>query len=309
MLSRSQHTQAYKKLGDLYRRWGEAIRLLGPAVQALPQLLIIPVILFIIGLLDNMISSALPLSRGTMPIFGAGIVCIAFAAAVGVYTGYTVLHGCLYPSLSPFQSTLSLLVSDKNLRKSVFRLLLPFRILVDMLFSQIIVMLRQSSQQVLHPGSIPTTRLGTKQAERRVDHNDAVVGRPIFHTRLETYEYDAYHVVIQTLHDDGLLDQAAAALGPMMLQRLPSFEDRLIVATRHEMDTLCYLLSSEVSLRNNLTAAVIIRGCVEGSELSDCPYQCFVLIVRARYSSSGHRLSIRSLSSKPIIQSTSTSRQ
>lgn len=64
MLSRSRYTHAHKKLGDLHRRWGEAIRLLAPAVETLPQLLLLPVMLFIAGLLDNLFSRALYLSRG-----------------------------------------------------------------------------------------------------------------------------------------------------------------------------------------------------------------------------------------------------
>ncbi|EIM81402.1 uncharacterized protein STEHIDRAFT_149855, partial [Stereum hirsutum FP-91666 SS1] len=62
MLSRSEHRAAHQKLGDLHRRWAHAERLLAPAVELLPQLLIIPVLLFVVGLLDNIISSAIPIS-------------------------------------------------------------------------------------------------------------------------------------------------------------------------------------------------------------------------------------------------------
>lgn len=113
MLTQSRYVQAHKKLGDLYQHWKHADRLLAPAIQFLPQLLIVPVILFIVGLLDNVISSAIPLSRPYTSIFGAGILAAIFALSVCAYTIGTVLHGCLYPDISPFQSRISQVLSLK----------------------------------------------------------------------------------------------------------------------------------------------------------------------------------------------------
>ncbi|EIM91024.1 uncharacterized protein STEHIDRAFT_152705 [Stereum hirsutum FP-91666 SS1] len=97
---------AHKKLGDLHRRWLEANRLLAPTVEFLPQLLVLPVVLFVVGLLDNVISSAVPLSSPFIQVLVAGILSSVFDTAVAMYTVWTVLHGWLYPDRSPFQSSL-----------------------------------------------------------------------------------------------------------------------------------------------------------------------------------------------------------
>ncbi|KAF8068053.1 hypothetical protein FPV67DRAFT_1170506 [Lyophyllum atratum] len=107
MISRSQHAQAHGKLTELHLRWEKTEKLLGPAVEVLPQLLIPPVILFVVGVLDTLMSISLPATIALSPILAAAIISCVFAVTVGAYTMYTVIHGCIYRSTSPFQSTLS----------------------------------------------------------------------------------------------------------------------------------------------------------------------------------------------------------
>lgn len=104
MLTRSRHTQPHKRLGDLHRRWEAANKLLAPAVEWLPQLLVLPVVLFVTGLLDNVFSSSLPLTNTTGPMLFAGILASTFSVSVAIYTLWTVYHGLVHPNISPFQS-------------------------------------------------------------------------------------------------------------------------------------------------------------------------------------------------------------
>ncbi|KAF8067081.1 hypothetical protein FPV67DRAFT_1653362 [Lyophyllum atratum] len=120
MITRSRYTYAHEKLTELHLRWKKTKNLLGPAVEALPQLLIPPVILFVVGLLDTLVSLSFPTSIPFLPILAAAIISCVFAVAVGMYTLYTVIHGCIDRSQSPFQSTLSswlssLALPDRNL--------------------------------------------------------------------------------------------------------------------------------------------------------------------------------------------------
>ncbi|KAJ7730605.1 hypothetical protein DFH07DRAFT_756233, partial [Mycena maculata] len=62
LVSSSNHSKAVERLTDIRTRWKAAERSLGPAIESLPQLLIIPVLLFILGLLDSLFSTALQLS-------------------------------------------------------------------------------------------------------------------------------------------------------------------------------------------------------------------------------------------------------
>ncbi|KAF8067082.1 hypothetical protein FPV67DRAFT_1227716 [Lyophyllum atratum] len=115
MITRSRRPQAHKKLTELHLRWEKTKKLLGPAVEALPQMLIPPVGLFVVGLLDTLISISLPRSSPFYPILAAAIISCIFATAVGAYTLSTVIHGCVDHSRSPFQSTLSSWISAVSL--------------------------------------------------------------------------------------------------------------------------------------------------------------------------------------------------
>ncbi|KAF8054333.1 hypothetical protein FPV67DRAFT_1460914 [Lyophyllum atratum] len=115
-ITRSRYTNARKKLVDFHLRWEPTKNLLVPAVEVLPQLLIAPIMLFVVGLLDTLLSLSLPISIQVLPILAAGIISCVFAVAVGAYTLYTVIHGCVNPSRSPFQSALASWLSSLAFR-------------------------------------------------------------------------------------------------------------------------------------------------------------------------------------------------
>ncbi|KAJ7280077.1 hypothetical protein C8J57DRAFT_1567175, partial [Mycena rebaudengoi] len=62
MVTLSRHAKATDKLIDTRMRWKEADKMLGPVIEMIPQLLVIPVLLFVIGLLDNIFSDVLQLA-------------------------------------------------------------------------------------------------------------------------------------------------------------------------------------------------------------------------------------------------------
>lgn len=243
MLTRSNHRAAHKKLGDIHRRWAQAERLLAPAIDLLPQLLIIPVLLFVVGLLDNIISITIPLSRVFLPVFVAGLLSCAFAVVVAVYTGWTVIDGCLHPETSPFQSTLSqlIVVYGNRLQKAVASaysvFMKHFRLLKRVLLSLTTGSYTQSDQSCnsLEAGLLSTIPSGEK------DTDD---------TPLATHEIHAYHSVIQQTHEDDIVDQAAAVLWPILRQR----EWKTSISP-DEFSSLCYMLSDEASIRTNITSA------------------------------------------------------
>ncbi|KAJ7471780.1 hypothetical protein FB451DRAFT_1559009 [Mycena latifolia] len=93
MTTLSSHDTAAAKLVDINTRWKAAEKLLGPALEIIPQLLVILVILFVIGLLDSIFSSTLRLEVLPVPI----------AAASGLSFSR--------PDSSPFQSNLARVIS------------------------------------------------------------------------------------------------------------------------------------------------------------------------------------------------------
>ncbi|KAJ7645261.1 hypothetical protein B0H17DRAFT_959683, partial [Mycena rosella] len=61
MTMMSSRTRAVDKVIDINTRWKGAEKVLGPTLEIIPQLLITPVILFVVGLLDRLFSSILGL--------------------------------------------------------------------------------------------------------------------------------------------------------------------------------------------------------------------------------------------------------
>ncbi|KDQ28463.1 hypothetical protein PLEOSDRAFT_1105121 [Pleurotus ostreatus PC15] len=90
------------RLTDIHQRWKGAQTLLGPCVEFLPLLLVVPVILFIIGFLDNLIVSALQATAVVWPVLIAAIVACVIVALVGCLMVYSFVHGVTRPHESPF---------------------------------------------------------------------------------------------------------------------------------------------------------------------------------------------------------------
>lgn len=82
-------------------------------IETLPQLLIISVILFLVGLLDTLISGWLALSPRSTSVLAAGIMSTALVALTGLIILWTFVDGCVHPMISPFQSTLSRAIDTK----------------------------------------------------------------------------------------------------------------------------------------------------------------------------------------------------
>lgn len=300
MLTRSRHSQAHKKLGDLHRRWLQANRLLSPSVEFLPQLLILPIVLFIVGLLDSIVSSSLPLSGPFAPIFIAGLLSTIFAVSVATYTVWTVFHGWFYPDVSPFQSTISQLwtlhgPSITHHAKHVFRSAHHYcRSLKTRLIG---IRASSSAQEVaahtppldvcLSPGfsNIRTLSLEdfrAKSSDIRRSNVSSNTAPP--DATLELHDIEAFHATLQMTHDADVIDQAVAAYPSLMSECASRFKEkitrtnwsllltyRVIPPTTYEIESLAYMLSDEANIRTNITAAVFIADpFLSGTLPSEC---------------------------------------
>ncbi|KAJ7765362.1 hypothetical protein B0H16DRAFT_1525348 [Mycena metata] len=105
MVGWSRFTKASEKLIDIRTRWASSERFLGPTIELLPPLLVVPVLLFIAGLLDTLFSSVLELSPVPKPILFTSGVSLLFIAAVALLLCYTLAHRGLNPSGSPISWT------------------------------------------------------------------------------------------------------------------------------------------------------------------------------------------------------------
>ncbi|KAJ7471775.1 hypothetical protein FB451DRAFT_307072 [Mycena latifolia] len=122
MTTLSNKTTAADKLVDINTRWKAAEKMLGPALEVIPQLLVIPVILFIVGLLDSIFSSILALEVLPAPIAAALGLSLLFVAGVVVFLVFALVDASFRPDSSPFQSTLARFFSK------LFEISKPFKI-------------------------------------------------------------------------------------------------------------------------------------------------------------------------------------
>lgn len=268
-LPRGRHLQAHKKLTNLYRRWTEAERLLEPSIGLLPHLLIIPVLLFVVGLLDNIISSAIPISTATAPIFIAGLIASASTISVAAYTIWTVQHGCQHPDTSPFQSTISQLIMA-NVPHALAQGTKVYHICYTKIKSwfyphslSLPISARASSESLSAP-VFPPPILKDNGAD---DELSAYSGMTI-------YDHEAFQGTLLQVHEDEVLDQAAAAYFSILEKHRSEYivGERPYAQGRSEKDyhenfrkVLAHMLSAEASLRTNITAAIIIKKCISVS--------------------------------------------
>lgn len=281
MLNRSHHTHAHKKLGDLHRRWAEANKVLAPAIEFLPQLLILPVVLFVVGLLDNVISSSMPLSEPYYPIFIAGLLSCVFAIAVAMYTVFTVFHGWLYPDISPFQSTFVQLAllhwpSAIDLIKRVYHdCLRVFRS-----WTRKCMVMSDHSQDSIEANAEQSPQDCTSTHGSRRTNYLLPASMPA--PALELRDVEAFHAALQQVYEDDVIDQAVAAFPALTAEclrsrfitvrpRVPHWQFHFdsmalrystvppfLFLETYEIASLCYMLSDEASVRTNITAATFI---------------------------------------------------
>ncbi|KAJ7280582.1 hypothetical protein C8J57DRAFT_1299645 [Mycena rebaudengoi] len=111
MVTWSRGGTACKKLTDIRRRWDGAEKTLGPAIEALPQILVVPVLLFMVGLIDMLLSNVMQLPPAALSLFAACGLALLSMTGVASAIGYTLFDAGLHPERSPFCSTLSRFIS------------------------------------------------------------------------------------------------------------------------------------------------------------------------------------------------------
>ncbi|KAJ7280034.1 hypothetical protein C8J57DRAFT_1501492 [Mycena rebaudengoi] len=127
MVTLSCHAKATDKLIDIRMRWKEADKILGPVIEMIPQLLVIPVLLFVVGLLDNILSDVLQLAVHPVPVVAT--TNLSFFIIVGVpswATPYLMVvfdhtennaHGAILDVMAPCPShwTINILLATPHI--------------------------------------------------------------------------------------------------------------------------------------------------------------------------------------------------
>ncbi|KAJ6596134.1 hypothetical protein DFH09DRAFT_1134187 [Mycena vulgaris] len=172
MIPWSRHKKATLRLSDIHKRWDTAERILRPAIESLPQLLVLPVLLFLAGILDMLISTVLQLPHRALFIVATTGFCLILIAGLCCILLATLIDGSLHPSTSIFQSTLASIIHSTVITRT------------------------QSAWSKLGPAMCKKNHV--------VSAGDSL--------RMTSDTVYSYHSIVQVTHDDNTLEQAASAL-------------------------------------------------------------------------------------------------
>jgi hypothetical protein len=220
---------------EIYHRWQSAEKYLSPTIDFLPQLLIISILLFVIGLIDNLFSVSASLDGAASRfLFTASGVCSLVFGTVVFALGCTILHGILRRLHSPFASTLTdfiiegymrgLDVLSHGLRALYFRL--------------------RNSALAPHIGS------AYERVKAHIMHVRAYGILDL--SEVENHHIKAYHNIMSQTYDDNLLDDGSSAL-KAILQVTPVVGEK--ASSQSMMDLVAYLFTPAASRRSAMTAA------------------------------------------------------
>ncbi|KAF7323984.1 hypothetical protein MKEN_00620100 [Mycena kentingensis (nom. inval.)] len=230
MATWSWHKKASDRLADIWTRWNAANRVLRPAIELLPVILIIPVFLFLVGVLDILFSSVQtlhPLPDFLLLALGISVVCVTIVAGLLVFT---IVDGSIHPHSSPFQSKLSY---------AIHRVVVPR---LERINQKLYRTFRQNRDHHRAEGTTMQVR----------------VAETVLPSPLEKETVQLYHEMVQITHEDENLDQAAGALFNIVHDDAGfSFRERIVLSPQ-VCATLLHLLSPEASIRSNRTAASVI---------------------------------------------------
>ncbi|KAJ7280426.1 hypothetical protein C8J57DRAFT_1501855 [Mycena rebaudengoi] len=232
MITLSRHAKATDKLIDIRTRWKEAEKVLGPVIESMPQLLVIPVLLFVVGLVDSIFSDILQLVVFPTPIVVTTGLSFIFITGVVAFSGYSLFDGSIRPHNSPFQSKLAGIISSR---------------IIPVVQPWILQLQRKFAGSLLSLHAQSNSNLSSSDSSFRS------------HTELKTDEQVVvqYHEIVQAIHDDDALDKASAALRSVLGHERITFLEPL---RDEETLTLVHLLSPEASIRANRTAAAALTG-------------------------------------------------
>ncbi|KAJ7280134.1 hypothetical protein C8J57DRAFT_1567298 [Mycena rebaudengoi] len=250
--------------------------MLGPVIEMIPQLLVIPVLLFVVGLLDNILSDILQLVVCPAPVVATISLSLFFIAGVVAFLGYTLFDGSARPHSSPFQSSLAGFLSGR-----IIPMVRPW---ISWPHAQVTGL--STFFLPLHTSHTNSTSSANSTSSR-----DSQITRP------DKLVVKHYHETVQAIHDDDAFDKASAALGSVLGPQRYIYS--WIPLEEEEVTTLVHLLSPEASIRANRTAAAAIAGLnIDGPNA--IPQRVIIALVHAARRSVGSA-SIATLESSTFL--------
>jgi hypothetical protein len=203
----------------------------------LPQLLIVSILLFVAGLIDNLFSISASLDGwASQSLFTASKVCSVVFGIVVFVLACTIVHAIFRPLHSPFSSTLTGTINTVCI---------------------------WSMEHVLHPGLRALYLRLSDPLDDYIWNLRDWVGNQIGHlqaykntSEIRSQHITAYHSIMSQTYDDNLLDDGSSAL-KAILQVTPDTRDKALASSM--MELVAYLFTPAASRRSAMTAARAIH--------------------------------------------------
>lgn len=223
LLVKSRYAQTHKKLTDIHRRWEVIKNPLGSLIIALPLLLLLSVLVFLAGLLDSMISTWLSTSFGSSLGLAAIILAVIFVAGVVFITLFVI---ALYLPLRP------------DLKSAMPRLGIKHGFL-----------------QLDVPAWRPHLFFSSTSNDDLYCRESFALPSPLTRETVDTF-----CKCVRAMDNDDSLGLVAATLVDVLCSDVSNVHSntRQPDLSDQALQTVCFLLSHEASIRTNATAASAI---------------------------------------------------
>jgi hypothetical protein len=227
------------RVTEIYHRWQSAEKYLSPTIDFLPRLLIVSILLFVAGLVDNLFSVSASLDGwASHTLFTASKVCSVVFGTVVIILACTILHAIVRPLHSPFASTFTSLITDGYMccLHVIYRGL-------DALYRRT----RSGSPLERHAWNV-RDRVNAHLTHLRTYGNTS---------KIQTYHITAYHSIMSQTYNDSLLDDGSSALKAILQVTLKARQKAL---AQSMMELMTYLFTPTASRRSAMTAARAIQS-------------------------------------------------
>jgi uncharacterized membrane protein YdcZ (DUF606 family) len=242
---------------EIYFRWREALKHLGPIIEAIPQLLIFSIFLFVAGLIDKLFSLSVQLQGEAfrLIVVASSFCALVFAFVVGVLL-FTIIQSVLRPETSPFHSRAAEWIT--SLRWYIHRRVLEASVVIVRKIvpaSELGISWQQSSYI---PGKPLWMGLAISLYHASVNSLSTMQGARENPSENSSMIIEAFYSILSETYDDELLDNSSSVLSGILRQE---WVNRPVADRVKEMVlTLEYLASPQASRRSILTVARVLSS-------------------------------------------------
>jgi hypothetical protein len=268
-LKRTKTQEACSRVTEIWLRWQKAVQYLGPIIESIPQVLILSILLFVLGLLDSLfsVSTQLDVNHSSFTaMVSASTLCTAVFVGVILILIGTIVHYVVHPHNSPFPSKHAVFTASLCSLVHCAWLSTLFPLLKWAMERFRIALCRKRNYSCADSTSSDWAISSSEENENSLADTSHTTEDL---SKLSRVNALVYASILTRTYDDALIDIASSALGETLkcIVRWQSTKH-----TESMRQLLCFLLSPRASHRSVITAAGAIGSLQPPEFLSSSLY-------------------------------------